>query len=138
MDAVAHIQYRTPKGEPYLYAIALYDHHEYRFFADGLSGMDEWQAEPRHDSGRRTKGDVCHAKSVVQKSETPNEPTIVARLTLTSSQLVVECDSRDRLNDVKHRLAGVFGFALHFRRETLTPPHRRVTLEELQSEQPVR
>jgi len=74
----------------------------------------------------------------VQKSGTQNEEVIVARLTLTSSQLIVECDGRDRLDDVKHRLAGVFGFALHFRKETLMPPYRRITLEELQSEQPVR
>lgn len=139
MDAVAHIQYRTPKGEPYLYAIALYDHHEYRFFADGLSGMDEWREEPsaRQAADGQQKMPVM-PRVWMQKSETPNEEAIVARLTLTSSQLIVECDGRDRLNDVKHRLAGVFGFALHFRKETLTPPYRRVTLEELQSEQPVR
>ena len=115
MDAVAHIQYRTPKGELYLYAIALYDHHEYRFFADGLSGMDEWQAEPPARQAAEGQKEMSVMPRVwVQKSETPNEPTIVARLTLTSSQLIVECDGRDRLNDVKHRLAGVFGFALHF------------------------
>jgi hypothetical protein len=58
-------------------------------------------------------------------------------LTLTSSQLIVECDSRDRLDDVKHRLARAFGFALHFRGETLTPPYHPVTLEELGSDQPM-
>lgn len=138
MDAVAHIQYRTPKGEPYLYAIALYDHHEQRFFADGLSGMDEWQAEPSVRQAEGQRDMTVMPRVWVQKSGTPNETAIVARLTLTSSQLIVECESRERLNDVKHRLASTFGFALHFRKETLTPPYRRVTVEELQSEQPVR
>src|SRR6478672_5356422 len=36
IDAVTHIRYCTPSRDQYLYAIALYDHHEYRVFADGL------------------------------------------------------------------------------------------------------
>jgi hypothetical protein len=41
------------------------------------------------------------------------------------------------MNDIKHRLAATFGFALHFRGEMLTPPYYRVTLEELRSNHPV-
>jgi hypothetical protein len=139
IDAVAHIQYRTPTGDPYLYAIALYDHHEYRFFADGLSGMEDWR--PESPALRPAESEPVAAAAQprrwVQRGESPHEMTIVARLTLTSSQLVVECESRERLNDIKHRLAAVFGFALHFRGETLTPPYRGVTLEELESHHPV-
>ncbi len=34
--ADASISYRTATGQPFLYAVALYDHHEFRFVADGL------------------------------------------------------------------------------------------------------
>ena len=56
---------------------------------------------------------------------------------LTSSQLLVECDSQDRLNDIKHRLAAAFGFSLHFRGETVTPPSHPIALEELKSDRPL-
>jgi hypothetical protein len=135
MDAVAHVQYRTSKGDPFLYAIALYDHHEYRFFADGLSKMNEWRTVSTAEENEEQAAAV--PRVWIRQSEYPNETAIVARLTLTSSQLIVECDSRDRLNDIKHRLAAAFGFALHFRGETLTPPYHPVTLEELSSDRPV-
>jgi hypothetical protein len=61
----------------------------------------------------------------------------VARVTLTSAQLMVECDSPERLDAVKHRLAAAFGFSLHFRGETVTPPARRVSLDQLASDQPL-
>jgi len=41
---------------------------------------------------------------------------IVARLTITPTQLIVECDSRDRLEGLKHLLT--FGYSLHFRGES--------------------
>lgn len=139
IDAVAHIQYRTPNGDPYLYAIALYDHHEHRFFADGLSGMEEWQRESSAVSAGEegTKDSETLPRVWVQRSGRPHGTATVARATLTSSQLIVECDGRERLNDIKHRLAAAFGFALHFRGETLTPPYHRVTVEELRSDHPV-
>jgi hypothetical protein len=138
IDAVRHIQYRTPNGEPYLYAIALYDHHERRFFAEGLSGMEEWHLALSATQGEKdTKASPGGATQWIQKTESPNGMVLAARLTLTSSQLTVECDSRDRMNDIKHRLAAAFGFSLHFRGETLAPPSYRVTLEELRSNQPV-
>ena len=112
IDAVAHIQYRTPKGDPYLYAIAMYDHHEYRFFADGLSGMEEWRAESPalQPAESRPVISAAQPRQWLQRVELSHEMTIVARLTLTSSQLIVECESRERLNDIKHRLAAAFGF----------------------------
>ena len=57
-------------------------------------------------------------------------------MTLTSTQLIVECEAPERLNTIKHRLAAAFGYSLHFRGETLTPPARRMTLEQLASGQP--
>ena len=126
-DAVADIRYRTPDGDPHLYAIALYDHHEYGVFLESLSGMKEWTREASE----------LQRESWIQTSEAPNRTEIVARLTLTSSQLVVECDNPDRLNDIKHGLARAFGFSLHFRGEILTPPYHRITLDELKSNQPV-
>jgi hypothetical protein len=139
IDAVTHIHYRTPSGDPYLYAIALYDHHQHRFFADGLSGMEEWRAvSSTLPAGEKTAHDAVGVPRVwIQRSEHTTESPIVARLTLTTSQLVVECDGPERLNDIKHRLAQAFGFALHFRGETVTPPSHRITLEELRSDRAV-
>ncbi|HET8721317.1 MAG TPA: hypothetical protein VFM24_04780 [Nitrospira sp.] len=133
IEAVAHIHYRTPNGEPYLYAIALYDHHEYHLFADALSRMEEWRPESPGSGSPRETG----ARFWTQRSESRDQTGIVARLMLTSSQLMVECDSQERLNDVKHRLAAAFGFSLHFRGETVTPPSHPVALEELRSDRPL-
>ena len=134
IDAVAHIRYRTPNGESYLYAIALYDHHDYRLFAEGLSGMAAWQAEPSTLSAGKNNSADAGPRSWIQRAGPPDQTAIGARLTLTSSQLILECDSPERLNDIKHSLARVFGFALHFRGETLTPTHHNVTVEQLQSD----
>ncbi len=131
VDAVIHIRYRNPDGQPYLYAVALYDHHEYRFFAEGLSEMAELAAESPTDRGN--VGDLPPARTWVQRAA----DAIVVRLTLTSSQLIVECDDPDRLNAIKHRLAASFGFSLHFRGETVTPPARQLTVAELMSSEPV-
>lgn len=134
VDAVIHIQYRTGDKQPYLYAVALYDHHEYRFLADGLSEMKELMP----DSG----ADVTHTstkpvRSWIQQETNGTTMRTVARVTLTSAQLTVECDSAERLDAIKHRLAAAFGFSLHFRGETLTPPARRVSLDQLTSDQPL-
>jgi hypothetical protein len=139
VDAVAHIRYRTPSGEPYLYAIALYDHHDDRAFAEGLSGMESWhpQPPPRQSGEGNREHTGAEARVWIQRAGPPHEPAIAARLTLTSSQLIVECESRERLDDVKHDLARTFGFTLHFRGETLTPPYHEVAVAELQSGQPV-
>jgi hypothetical protein len=139
IDVVTHIRYRTPNGDPHLYAIALYDIDDRHGIANGLAGTKEWRAEPSvsHVGGVNSKTTAAVPAVWIQTSETPTGSGIVARLTLTSSQIIVECDSRDRLNDVKHQLARAFGFALHFRGETLMPPYHRVTLEELNSNQPL-
>ncbi|ALA60215.1 hypothetical protein [Nitrospira moscoviensis] len=134
VDAVVHIQYRTPQGQPYLYAVAVYDHHDYRFLADGLTGLTELTPEPPAD------GSSASGKPVRRwfQQETREGGTLtVARVTLTSAQLMVECESPERLDSVKHRLAASFGFSLHFRGETLAPPARRVSLDQLTGDEPL-
>ena len=136
VDAVVHIHYRRSDGQPYLYAVALYDQHEYRLFADGLSGMSDLEAEKSLPPVGQT-ADLSPARTWIQRERISNVPSIVARLTLTSSQLIVECDSPERLDSVKHRLAASFGFSLHFRGETLTPPARPLSVSELMTDEPL-
>jgi hypothetical protein len=139
MDAVVHIRYRRSDGQPYLYAVALYDHHEYRFFADGLSEMSELEPEKTVPlTGRQGPiGDFPSARTWVQRDGGSGSDSIIAKLTLTSSQLMVECDGPERLDRIKHRLAASFGFSLHFRDETLTPPIRQLSVAELMSAEPL-
>ena len=134
VDAVVHIQYRTSDGQPYLYAIALYDHHDYCLFAKGLSEMSELEEQPSlPERGSSAATDLSQAR--IWKLH--QEGTRVARLTLTSAQLIVECDRPERLDGIKHRLAGLFGFSLHFRGESLTPPVRHFSVEELEAGLPL-
>jgi hypothetical protein len=138
VDAVVHIRYRRPDGQPYLYMVALYDHHEFRFFADGLSEMGELASEQMApQSGREGQSDeIPPARTWVQRDGSGGTDSIVAKVTLTSSQLIVECDSPTRLDQIKHRLAASFGFSLHFRCETLVPPARQLSVAELMSDEP--
>ena len=129
-DAVGRIGYRTSNGECYLYAVALYDHHDYRFFSETLSEMNEWQSEKLGSGdGLSVVSDPPSARRWIQREA----GGIVAQLTLTASQLVVECDGPQRLDQIKHRLAASLGFALHFRGETVMPPVRPLLVEELLS-----
>ncbi len=138
VDAVVHVRYRRPDGQPYLYAVALYDHHEYRFFVDGLSEMNELESEKTASSAGRqgSAGTFPPARTWVQRDGNGGSDRIVARVRLTSSQLMVECDGPERLDQIKHRLAATFGFSLHFRDETLVPPVRRLSIAELMSDEP--
>jgi hypothetical protein len=138
VDAVVHIRYRRPDGHPYLYAVALYDHHEYRFFADGLSEMSELEPEKTAPpAGRQGQtDDFPPARTWVQRDGSSGTDAVIAKVTLTSSQLIVECDSPARLDQIKHRLAASFGFSLHFRGETLVPPARQLSVAELMSDEP--
>ncbi|NGZ01723.1 MAG: hypothetical protein CV090_01575 [Nitrospira sp. WS238] len=138
VDAVVHIRYRRPDGQPHLYAVALYDHHEYRSFVDGLSGMNNLEAEKTASlSGREgTVGALPSSRTWVQRDRSGGSDLIVAKVTLTSSQLIVECDGPERLDQIKHRLAATFGFSLHFRDETVAPPIRQLSVTELESDEP--
>lgn len=118
------ITYRTPGGQPFLHALALYDHHEFSLLSDGLANLEGWREEPV-DPARTS------ARRWVKTGDDAASP--VARLTLTPAQLFVECESGACLDRVKHQLASTFGFSLHFCGEaTQVPPHElpEVNLEE--------
>jgi hypothetical protein len=134
VEAVVHIQYRTDDKRPYLYAMALYDHHEYRWMMDSLSEMKELTPDPVAETEPTSMQPV---RRWIQHEADGTTMVTVARVTLTSAQLMVECDSPERLNAVKHRLAAAFGFSLHFRGETLAPPARQMSLDRLTSDQPL-
>lgn len=128
LEAESGIRYHSPTGEPFLYVLTLYDHHEFRVLADGLGQMEGLQEEPPVPEVRRD-GHAAMTESVrswVQRGTGSTGPasSVVARLTLTPTQLVVECDSRERLDRLKHLLASTFGYSLHFRGESIAvPPH---------------
>jgi len=139
VDAVVHIRYRRSDGQPYLYAVALYDHHEYGLFADRLSDMRtlELEKQDSQTEGRCAVSDFPPARVWIQRTGAGPAGEVVARLTLTSSQLIVECDSAERLDRIKHELAAALGFSLHFRGETLELPVRQLSVAELMSEAPL-
>jgi hypothetical protein len=133
VDAVVHIGYRNPDGQPYLYAVALYDHYEYRSFTEVLSEMNEFHGEkPGSDDAQNALEERPSVRQWVQHED----GKLVAQLTLTPFQLIVECDSPQRLDHIKHRLAASLGFSLHFRGETLVPPARQLSVAELMSDEP--
>jgi hypothetical protein len=122
--AERNIRYRTPGGRPFLYAVALYEHHERSFLTDGLTNLEGWRQEPADPARTSVR---CWAQAG------DDAATVVARLSLTPAQLFVECESGARLDRVKHQLASAFGFSLHFCGEaTQVPPHEmpEVNLEE--------
>lgn len=132
LNAVVHIRYLTREGAPFLYVLALYDHREYGFLADGLSAMNELEVgslrHPVMPSGQKGKP----VRVWIQRASGENgAKVVVARLTLTPVQLVVESDTPDRLNAIKHQLASTFGYSLHFRGESLSPPRRELPVDQL-------
>jgi len=117
--ADAQVTYWNEKGEPFFYAIALYEHHEFQKFADTLTEWEQLRALPAnsHDGQTRSKK--------VWLQYAPDEQSashLVARFVLTQTLLTVETDSPNRLDSLKHQLASKFGFSLHFKGETFTPP----------------
>ena len=122
---------------PHLYALALYDHSEYRYMAEATAGLQGFEREAAVPSpgGASAAKDAHH---FVQRGACGAlESGVVARLILTATQLWVECDSRERLDAIKHRLAATFGFSLHFCGETCTPPPRQLKESELAVEEPL-
>jgi len=137
IDAVKSIHYVTQGGKPYLYALALYDHCEYGYMAEMLAGLEGFEREATVS----LPGGVSSSKKAqhfVQRGASGSpESAVVVRLILMTSQLWVECDSRERLDAVKHKLAATFGFSLHFRGETYTPPPRQLKESELAVDGPL-
>ena len=137
VDAVRSIHYVAESGQPYLYALALYEHSEYGYIGEMLAGLAGFEREavvPPNGGASASKD----AQPFVQRGACGVlESAVVARLILTATQLWVECDSRERLDAVKHKLAATFGFSLHFRGETCTPPPRQLKESELAVEEPL-
>jgi hypothetical protein len=137
IDAVKSIHYVAEKGQPYLYALALYDHCEYGYMNETLADLEGFERE----AAVSLPSGASHMKAAqyfVQRGPFVGlESAVVARLILTATQLWVECDSRERLDTVKHKLAATFGFSLHFRGETCTPPPRQLKESELAVKEPL-
>jgi len=124
--ADARVEYFNEKGQPYFYAIALYEHNEFKFLAEGMKQVTECELERamgEEDSVKSLKdGMTWIVTKSSQETSSTNPQSPVARLTLTSTQLMVEANSAETLDALKHQLASTFGFSLHFKGETLAPP----------------
>lgn len=104
------IHYLMSGGGPLLYAMALYEHHEPRVLAEGLSEVRGWLPETV-EAGR--------SRTWVQRD---GSGAVVSRVILTPAQLFIEGDSSERLDGLKHDLASAFGFSLHFLGESVALP----------------
>lgn len=136
VEAVSEIRYRTTVGAPYFYAMALYEHHEFTFIAGGMAELEGWKEEtPARSAGATGSGKLRRFIQGSREAEAGASPT--ARVTVTATELFLECDSRERLDTVKHSLAAAFGFSLHFRGEAVQPPIRQVTQAELSAAEPL-
>ena len=135
LEAVNEIRYRTTTGEPYFYVMALYDHQEFSHLIGSMSELEGWTEDPAQPE------EVVRSKKLRRYVQRHKEvgslgfPT--ARVTVTATQFFLECDSRERLDAIKHSLAATFGFSLHFRGESTQPPTRQVTQDELSNEEPL-
>ncbi len=118
--ADARVSYWNEAGQPFFYAIVVYEHHEFQKFAEGLKEWKQLSALLPPASQDR----LIHPQHMwlQYEQDEQSESQIVARIILTPIQLTVETDTPGRLDTLKHQLASTFGFALHFRGETITAP----------------
>jgi len=137
VNAVGSIHYVTEGRQPYLYALALYDHNEYGYIGETLAGLNGFERETTVPPPVGTSASKEAQRFVQREVSGVLESAVIARLVLTATQLWVECDSRERLDAIKHTLAATFGFSLHFRGETHTPPPRRFKESELAVAEPL-
>ena len=117
-NAEDQVTYWKESGERFLYAVTLYEHHE---FATLASELDQWE----HLDGQALAQDFEANKKRVWLHYGEKEhilSDIKTRLILTPTQITVETNSANQLDKIKHELASRFGFRLHFRGETLTTP----------------
>ena len=136
IEAVSEIRYRTTAGAPYFYVMALYEHREFTFIAGGMAELEGWKEEaPVRSAGATASGKL--RRFVQGNNEAAAGASLTARVTVTATELFLECDSRERLDTVKHSLAAAFGFSLHFRGEAVQPPMRQVTQAELSAAEPL-
>lgn len=133
----SQIDYQNTQGETFLYAIALYEHHDFRALANGLRGIDQFT--PLQKNAGKAASTASQTDTLTWVWLPPQDPSgarvcPVARLTLTPTQLFVETDSADQLDTVKHQLAAAFGFLLHFQGETTAPPQHQTPEVDLLSD----
>ena len=133
----AQTDYVNTQGELFLYAIAVYEHQGFRMLADGLKEFEQFTPVQRKPlkpnpsvSGNQTGSWVWLPPQ--EGGDTTASP--LARLTLTPTQLFIEADSPERLDIIKHQLAAIFGFSLHFLGETTNPPQHTTPEVDLLSE----
>ena len=137
VDVITHIRYVFEDGRPYLYAIAVYEHHEFSYLAQTLSDIGGFRLQPP-PAGQAEADPSNRTRRIWTMAAASNGDAVsAARLTLSPSQLWVECDSRERLDAVKHALAAAYGFSLHFRGETITPPRKQVSAAQLTAGEPI-
>ncbi|RMH04755.1 MAG: hypothetical protein D6704_10475 [Nitrospirae bacterium] len=129
-EAEAKIIYVDVQGMPFLYCIALYDHHAFAELEAGIDEFPDWQAQSLEVPASHSKHDAsashpnCASPPGARRRLWCKRAgsLLMARLTLTRTQLVAEAASPEELNALKHLLAATFGFTLHFRGESLEPP----------------
>lgn len=136
VEAVSEIRYRTTDGRPYFYVMALYEHREFTFISGSMGELEGWQEESSVQS-EGTAGSKKLRRFVRYEKEAASKGIPTARVSVTATELFLECDKRERLDAIKHILAATFGFSLHFRGEAAQPPMRQVTQAELSAAEPL-
>jgi hypothetical protein len=118
------IRFVGANGQPFLYALALYEHNEFRLLSRRFAAMEGFVTEGAESRPERAAEGPSPALVWVQRDGRPQDASapVVVRVTLTPVHVIVECDSTERLDRVKHLLASAFGFSLHFRGESTGVP----------------
>jgi hypothetical protein len=135
LEAVHEIRYRTTNGQPYFYILAIYDHQEFSHLTGKMSELEGWEESPLQPE--EVAGVKKLRRFVQRLTKGGTAASLTGRMTVTATQLFLECDSRELLDMIKHSLAATFGFSLHFRGESTQPPTRQVTQEELSGNEPL-
>jgi len=142
LEVEDHIEFQHPDNTPYLFCIAIYEHHEPKFFNEMLRDAKEWILEPiekslHPESFLNRPSDMPLPTVWINSSDDPSlgEPKVINRVTITPTQMFVESDSLDHFNDLKHFLAATFGFSLHFKGEITDPPFHAIPGFDLLSEE---
>ena len=136
-----HVRFVDTGGRPFLHCIAIYEHHALTTFQQTLDEDAEWtrleatSTDPAQSNQNSLKSPPS-MRVWIKRIDKPsrNQDGIIGRLTLTNTQLIAEADSVENFNDLKHWLAGAFGFTLHFKGETLDPPAHRLPSFDLLSD----
>ncbi|MBX3371118.1 MAG: hypothetical protein U0319_11640 [Nitrospira sp.] len=131
LEAVSDIRYRTDTDAPYFYVMALYEHHEFTFISGGMTELEGWAEDAPPEQA------VTGSRRKLRRFVRRAQKELMARITVTATELFLECGSRESLDEIKHTLAAAFGYSLHFRGEIAQPPVRQVTQEELSGNEPL-